>query len=334
GGTGSGKSSGLNSLLISILYKSSPAEVKFILIDPKLVEFMPYSGIPHLMTPTAITDVNQAINAFKWAEKEMDQRYLKLQKTGVRNIQEYNQRPEILDGTEQKLPYIVIIVDEFASLMLSSKEHAKELDDIIANIAGKARAAGIHLVLATQRPSVNVITGTIKSNLNSRIAFAVASSTDSRIILDKTGAESLLGRGDMLFAPLDAPEETRIQGAYVSNDEIKNVVQFVKENNAGDVDEEFVSVLTAKSNGAGGGDAGSIEEIDPDILKSVCRCLINNGTASGSLITRRFNVGWNRAAKIIEYIESLGFIGPQVGAKGREVIITKEKFEEYFGEKF
>ncbi|MBQ8882681.1 MAG: hypothetical protein IJY70_04760, partial [Clostridia bacterium] len=332
GATKSGKSSGLNSMLISLMYKSSPSEVKFILIDPKLVEFTAYNGIPHLMTPQAITDVNEAINAFKWTEKEMDRRYLILQKSAVRDIQEYNQRQEILDGLEPKMPYIVVIVDEFASLMLSTKEHAKELDEIIMNIAGKARAAGIHLVLATQRPSVNVITGTVKANLNSRIAFAVASSQDSRIILDNNGAESLLGRGDMLFAPVDSPVEIRVQGAYVDNSEVKRVVQFVKENNPSEYDEEFIAALKVKSGGGGGVDG--VEPIEHNLLKDVCRCLIKSGSASGSLITRRFSVGWNKAAKIIEYVESLGFVGPQVGAKGRELIITKEKFEEYFGEPF
>ncbi len=334
GSTNSGKSSCINSLLISLLYKSSPDDVKLILIDPKLVEFTPYNGLPHMMIPNAINDVGQAVNAFKWANEEMERRYVILQKNAVKDILEYNNMPEVKEGTLPKMNYIVIVVDEFANLMISSKENQKLLEDIIMTIASKARAAGIHLVLATQRPSVNVITGTIKANLPSRIAFAVTSAQDSRIILDNNGAESLLGRGDMLYAPLDQSEETRIQGAYVTNPEIKSIVEFVKSNNPAEFDKEFETIISAKassSSGSSGGGGMEHESINRELFLEVVRCIMKCGMASSSLIQRRFNLGFNKAAKIMDQLEALEFVGPQNNSKPREVRVTPERFKEYFG---
>lgn len=338
GATNSGKSSCLNSLLIGFLFKASPADLRLILIDPKRVEFTAYNGLPHMYIPNAITDVAEAINAFKWAHEEMDRRFIELQKSQVRNIQEYNDQPEVKAGKIAKMCYIVIIVDELANLMISSKENQKTLEELIMDIAAKARAAGIHLVLATQRPSVNVITGTIKANLPSRIAFSVASAQDSRIILDNSGAESLLGRGDMLFAPLDQSEETRIQGAFVENSEVKSIVEYVKEHNSTYFDDDFANAIKAKQKETSPDETASSEEDgdnrhDEEFL-NVVRCVIKCGAASSSLIQRRFQYGFNKAARMIDKMEELGFIGPQNNSKPREVYITREKFEEFFGEPY
>lgn len=335
GATGSGKSSCLNSLLISLMYKSSPADVRLILIDPKRVEFTAYNGLPHMLIENAITDVKKAIAAFKWACDEMERRYLVLQSNCVRDIREYNSMPAVKEGTLPKMHFIVIIVDELANLIMSSKLDKKTLEDAIVALASKARAAGIHLVLATQRPSVDVITGTIKANLPSRIAFAVSTMQDSRIILDGGGAETLLGRGDMLFAPLNESEETRIQGAFVENFEVKQIVDFVKENNSCDFDDEFCDAIEPKetSSGAGGKDEEG-SQYDKE-LPEVVRCVIRSGKASSAHIQRRFRFGWNKAARIMEQMEELHFVGPQEGgAKSREIYVTPEKFEEFFGEKF
>lgn len=335
GTTGSGKSSCLNSLLVSLLYKASPSDVRIILVDPKQVEFTAYNGIPHMMIPNAITDITQAINAFKWAFNEMEARYTRLRDNQVRDIQEYNQSPEVKEGRLEKMPYIVLIVDEFANLITSSPANRKILEDLIMAIASKARAAGIHLVLATQRPSVDVITGTIKANLPSRIAFAVANAQNSRIILDTQGAEALLGRGDMLFCPLGDSDATRIQGAFVENSEVKSIVNFVKENNPSDFDSDFEAAIMPKE---------PEEEEDKDDeeedsrydkeFADVVRCVIRSGKATTSMIQRRFRFGFNRAARIIEQMEELHFIAPQNGTNPREIYVTKEKFEEFFGEPF
>ncbi len=338
GATGMGKSCGLNSLLVSLIYKASPQDVKFILIDPKRVEFSAYSGLPHMMIPDAITDVDQAVNAFKWVYDEMERRYVVLQQNQVRNIGEYNDMPEVKEGAVPKMPFIVMVVDEFANLITSSKATRKTLEDIIMAIASKARAAGIHLVLATQRPSVDVITGTIKANLPSRIAFAVTSIADSRTILDNAGAELLLGKGDMLFAPVDASEEVRIQGALVENLEVKNIVSFVKEHNQCDFNEEFGNAIAKKeqSSSAGGNNADMPTD-DNDLdeeLSEVARCIIRANQASASMIQRRFRCGWNKAARFMDQLEELKFIGPAEGSKPREVLATKEMFFEVFGEEY
>ncbi len=337
GTTGSGKSACLNSLIVSLLYKSSPEDVKLILVDPKRVEFTAYSGLPHMMIPDAITEPAQALNAFKWAREEMERRYKELQAHRVRNISEYNNLEDVKNHVIDKLPYIVLIVDEFADLMISSNTDKKrELENLISSIAGKARAAGIHLILATQRPSSDVITGTIKSNLPCRIAFAVSNQTNSRIILDKNGAESLLGKGDMLFAPQENPEGVRIQGAFIDNDEVNNIVDQIKANNSCEFDEEFEKALVDekeepdenKNVDSDDADDAAYDQDLPDIV----RLVIRTGQASVSMIQRRFSIGYQRACKIIDQMERFNFIGPYNGSKAREVYVTREKFKEFFGE--
>lgn len=337
GTTGSGKSACLNSLIVSLLYKSSPDDVKLILVDPKRVEFTAYSGLPHMMIPDAITEPAQALNAFKWAREEMERRYKELQAHRVRNISEYNNLEDVKNHVIDKLPYIVLIVDEFADLMISSNTDKKrELENLISSIAGKARAAGIHLILATQRPSSDVITGTIKSNLPCRIAFAVSNQTNSRIILDKNGAESLLGKGDMLFAPQENPEGVRIQGAFIDNDEVNNIVDQIKANNSCEFDEEFEKALVDekeepdenKNVDSDDSDDAAYDQDLPDIV----RLVIRTGQASVSMIQRRFSIGYQRACKIIDQMERFNFIGPYNGSKAREVYVTREKFKEFFGE--
>ena len=337
GTTGSGKSACLNSLIVSLLYKASPEDVKLILVDPKRVEFTAYSGLPHMMIPDAITEPAQALNAFKWAREEMERRYKELQAHRVRNISEYNNLEDVKNHVIDKLPYIVLIVDEFADLMISSNTDKKrELENLISSIAGKARAAGIHLILATQRPSSDVITGTIKSNLPCRIAFAVSNQTNSRIILDKNGAESLLGKGDMLFAPQENPEGVRIQGAFIDNDEVNNIVDQIKANNSCEFDEEFEKALVDEKEESD--ENKNIDSDEPDDsgydqdLPDIVRLVIRTGQASVSMIQRRFSIGYQRACKIIDQMERFNFIGPYNGSKAREVYVTREKFKEFFGE--
>lgn len=244
GMTDSGKSTCLHSMIVSLMYKSSPEDVRLILIDPKQVEFSVYKGMPHLLGANVITDTQQTIRALSWAINEMERRYMLFSACKVRNIAEYGKSEAVASGAEQKLPYIVIIVDELAYLM--SGTDRKTLEERIMRLAQKARAAGIHMVLATQRPDVNVITGTIKANLPSRIAFVVKNRVDSRIILDENGAETLLGHGDMLYAPIGIADPHRVQGAYISDEEIAKVSEFVRANNTADFDEEFVSAITGK----------------------------------------------------------------------------------------
>lgn len=329
GATGSGKSACLNSIIISILYKSSPEDVRLVLIDPKHVEFTIYKGIPHLLTEEIITDAQQAINAFKWVKLEMERRYLLLSKYCLRNIQEFNKSEMVKDGTETKLPYIVVIVDELAELMMSNNR--KELEDKIMSMAQKARAAGIHLILATQRPSVDVITGTIKANLPSRIAFAVKSIIDSRTILDQSGGETLLGRGDMLYAPIDYDEPKRVQGAYVTNEEVATVVDFVKDNNVCEFDREVENAIAVKEDLPQEEAMEEEKEFD-DLMPSVLKCVILTGQASTSMVQRRFKMGYARAARIIDQMELHKFIGPLDGSKPRAVYISREQYKELFGE--
>ncbi len=339
GTTGSGKSACLNSLIISLLYKSSPEDVKLILVDPKRVEFTAYSGLPHMMIPDAITEAPQAINAFKWAREEMERRYKLLQANRVRNISEYNNLEEVKNRSLEKMPYIVVIVDEFADLMIGSgNEKKRELENLISSIAGKARAAGIHLILATQRPSAEVITGTIKSNLPCRISFAVSNQTNSRIILDKVGAESLLGKGDMLYAPQENPDGIRIQGAFINTEEVINIVEQIKANNQSDFNEEFEKALVEQkeeNNDTDDPDNDNLSDAGYDKdLPDIVRMVIKTGQASGAMIQRRFSIGYMRAAKIVDQMEKFNFIGPHNGSKPREVYISKEKFKEFFGEDF
>ena len=328
GQTGSGKSVCINSLIISMLYKASPQELRFILVDPKQVEFTFYNKLPHLLTPNVITEVDKAVSAFNWAINEMERRYMTFKNFAVRNIDEYNETDEVKNGFNEKMPYIVIIVDELADLFAQAK---KELEEKISRLAAKARAAGIHLILATQRPSVNVISGVVKANLPARIAFAVQANQDSKTILNVGGAERLLGKGDMLYSPSDSPELRRIQGAFVSNEEIKKIVNYVIENNEADFDEEIEKAMFSKS-GGGGFDANPNEEEFDPLMKDAVRVVIKTNGASISKLQRAFGIGYPRAGKIVDQMERVGFISPPDNKNNRTIYITQQEFEERFGE--
>ena len=333
GSTGSGKSVCLNTMLLSMCYKSGPQDLRLILVDPKMVEFSTYSGLPHLLIPEVITGKEMTINALDWAIKEMERRYALFAKNHVVNINEFNKGDAVRSKREQKLPFIVIVVDELADLMLEAK---KEIEDRIAKLAAKARAAGIHLVLATQRPSVDVITGTVKANLPSRVAFALTNFMDSKTVLDGGGAEKLLGKGDMLFKPQDKPEPRRVQGAFVSNEEISKVVEFIKEHNKPVYDEDTGKAIKSpyKDNGGGGASqtGGDKQEFDP-VLKDALYMFIEAKQASGSMISRRYSVGFNRAGRIMDQMFQAGFIGPPDGSKPRQVLITMDEYNAIFGDK-
>lgn len=328
GSTGSGKSACLNSIIISILYKSSPEDVRLILIDPKHVEFTIFKGMPHLLTEDIITDARQAYNALKWARAEMERRYILFGKYIVKNLQEFNRLEVVKNGTEVKIPYIVLIIDELAELMLS--DNRKDMEEKIVSMSQKARAAGIHLILATQRPTVNIITGTIKTNLPSRIAFAVKSNLDSRTILDESGAEVLLGRGDMLYAPIGSDVPKRVQGAWVSNEEVAMIADYVRENNPSDFDAQINSAIAVKEEVVVAAEEEEEKEYD-DIMTDVLKCVIETGSASTSMIQRRFAVGYARASRIIDQMELHKFIGPLEGSKPRAVYITREQYKDMFG---
>lgn len=330
GSTGSGKSVCLNTMLLSMCYKAGPQDLRLILVDPKMVEFTQYNGLPHLLIPEVITNKDMTINALDWAIKEMDRRYGMFAKNRVVNIVEFNKSEAVRFKREDKLPYIVIVVDELADLMLDAK---REIDDRINKLAAKARAAGIHLVLATQRPSVDVITGTVKANLPSRIAFALTNFMDSKTILDASGAEKLLGKGDMLFKPQDKPEPMRVQGAYVSNSEIYQVVEFIKENNKPVYDEDAGREIKNPQQKSQSVEmmGGKESEFDP-VLKDALKWFIQVKQASGSMISRRFSVGFNRAGRIMDQMEQAGFIGPQEGSKPRQVLITMDEYKAIFGD--
>ena len=338
GTTGSGKSACIDSMIISIMYKASPDEVKFVLIDPKRVGFSRYNGMPHMLIEKAITEPGPALNVFKWLREEMERRYTVLTEARLEDIGQYNKSAAVTSGEAEKIPYIVVIVDEFADLMISSGagSQKKELESLIASIAGKARAAGIHLILATQRPDANVVTGLIKSNLPTVIALKVANYNNSRIILDGGGAEALVGNGDMLFKNQSSPEETRIQGSYVKTEEVNSIVDFLKENNACEFSEDAENSINVKEE--------HISDDDYDVSSSnggydsalidVVRMVLKTGQASGANILRRFNMGYRRATRIMDQMEELKFIGPSTGSKAREILITPERFREYFGEDY
>ena len=330
GSTGSGKSVCLNSLIISLLYKASPEQVRFILIDPKRVEFTLYNGLPHLLIPKVITDIDKAIKCLAWLIDEMERRFQLFSDAAVRNVTEYNDLTEVQNGSKAKMPFIVVIVDELGDLMAQNK---KEIEEKIIRLVQKSRAAGIHLVLATQRPSVNVITGTIKVNLPSRIAFAVNSFVDSKTILDQAGAEKLLGRGDMLYSPSDAPEPTRIQGSFVDNTEVANIVNFVKENNEAEFDDEIEDQMFNKKNNGFDTTGGDDSEFDP-LLKDAVRLTIRSNGISITKIQRAFGVGYPRAGKIVDQMEKMGLISAPDTKNQRTVFITEQEFEERFGEDF
>ncbi|MGD9900947.1 MAG: DNA translocase FtsK [Spirochaetales bacterium] len=330
GATGSGKSVCLNSLIVSLLYKSSPEDLRLILIDPKRVEFYVYNGLPHLMLPNVITETDKALNAFNYAIEEMERRFSLFQREKVKNLAEYNNQPEVLSGEKPKIPMLVIIVDELADLIMTAK---RDVEDKIMRLAQKARAAGIHLVLATQRPSVDVITGTIKANLPSRIAFGVTSIADSKTVLDGGGAEKLLGKGDMLFAPIDYPEPRRIQGAFVSNEEVKAIVDFIKNNNDSYFDEKAEELINKKQNsGTSMTSSDSSEDGFDEMMPQALRLVIETGQASISMLQRRFAIGYARAARIIDQMELAKFISPSDGSKARNVYITMREYKEMYGE--
>ena len=329
GATGSGKSVCLNSLLISLIYKASPADLRLLLVDPKRVEFTLYNGLPHLLLPKVITDIDKALCALSWLIDEMERRFNIFSEARVRNLEEYNNTEEVINGTKEKLPFIVFIVDELGDLMLQNK---KEVEEKIIRITQKSRAAGIYLIIATQRPSVDVITGTIKANLPSRIAFAVSSFPDSKTILDQGGAEKLLGKGDMLYSPVDMPDPIRLQGAFVSNEEVEAVVEYVKEHNEADFDSDIEDqMFNKKQGGFNAGGPNSHQEFDP-LMKDAVRLIIKTGGVSTSKIQRAFGLGFPRAGKIVDQMEAAGFISAPDNKKLRTVFITQQEFEERFGE--
>lgn len=320
GATGSGKSVCINTIITSLLYRAKPNEVKLIMIDPKVVELGVYNGIPHLLIPV-VTDPKKAAGALNWAVQEMVNRYNLFAQKGVRDMKGYNEAVKAA-GEEGTMPHIVIIVDELADLMMVAPN---DVEDAICRLAQMARAAGMHLVIATQRPSVDVITGLIKANVPSRIAFAVSSQVDSRTILDMAGAEKLLGKGDMLFFPMGASKPTRVQGAFVTDKEVEQIVEFIKSKNEVKYDED---VLEKIQNG------GPVAKSDEDpgdndpLLNDVISMVVDIGQASTSLIQRRFKVGYARAARIIDQMEERGIISGFDGTKPRQVLISKENWEE------
>ena len=328
GGSGSGKSVALNSLIISLLYKYSPEQLRLVLVDPKLVEFVAYEDLPHLLINEVISEHDKILSMFRWLIDEMERRYKLLRGAGVVDVSNYN---KVIDHRRvQRLPRIVVIVDELADLMTSNAK--ADLEQYIMKLSAKARAAGIHLVLATQRPSVNVINGTIKNNFGWRMALKVGSNTDSKTILDTGGAEKLLGKGDMLFKMDTSPDPIRLQGTYIDKREVDAVVDYIKNNN-----DSFYSksaekrILKASANPndiLGGGNSDT--QYDPEFLNAL-QLFLDKNTASISLLQRVLKIGWNRAGRIMEDFESLGFVSPQDGQKPRQLLITKEKFEELFG---
>ena len=322
GSTGSGKSVCINTIITSFIYNAKPSEVKLVMVDPKVVELSVYNGIPHLLIPV-VTDPKKAAGALAWAVQEMDNRYKLFAEKGVRDLKGYNKalEKEELDG---KLPQIVIIVDELADLMMVA---AKDVEDSICRLAQKARAAGMHLVIATQRPSVDVITGLIKANVPSRIAFAVSSQVDSRTILDQVGAEKLLGKGDMLYFPSGASKPTRVQGCFVDDSEVEKIVDFVKANGEAKYSEDIIESI--ENNNKSDREIAEDKDDDSDeFLPEAIETVIEIGTASASLIQRKFKVGYARAARIIDQMEERGIISGYQGSKPREVLMSKERWAE------
>ena len=321
GATGSGKSVCINTLISSILFKASPDEVKLILIDPKMVELSNYNGIPHLMVPV-VTDPKKASSVLNWAVQEMEKRYSIFANHGVRDIKSFNRR-----YTQEKLPLIVIVIDELADLMMVSP---KDVEDAICRILQKARAAGIHMILATQRPSVNVITGIIKANLPSRISFAVSSQVDSRTILDRGGAETLLGKGDMLFSPQGAPKPIRVQGAFISDEEVEMLLDFIRaQGQEISENEELIDFMESEAAEDESADADEVSVRYDELLHNAIELVMSTGQASSSNIQRRLGVGYTRAARLVDTMEELRIIGPSAGGnKPREILMTSEQAKE------
>lgn len=319
GATGSGKSIAINTIIISLMYQNQPDLLKFILVDPKRVELMNYKSVPHLLTPV-ITDVKKTVASLRWAVNEMDRRYTVLSHAGHRQVDAYNAAVP----RSERLPYIVVIIDELADLMLVA---AKEVESSVVRIAQMARAVGIHLILATQRPSVDVITGLIKANIPARAAFSVASVVDSRTILDTAGAEKLLGRGDMLFISADLSKPRRVQGAFVSDDDIRSVTNFLREKGVPD----YLSEVTEQQTGIGdmgGSLSGGADEEDDELLSEAKQAILEAGKASASFLQRRLRVGYARAARMLDILEQQGFIGPANGAKPREILADEDDVED------
>ena len=317
GTTGSGKSVMLNGLLTSLLLTTDPRQVKMVLIDPKRVELSQFGRVPHLITPV-VTDVKKAANALAWAVAEMERRYEVLEKIGVRSVEGYN------DRAETQMPYVVVVIDELADLMMQA---GAKVEDAIIRLAQKARAVGIHIVVATQRPSVDVITGMIKANVPSRIAFAVSSQVDSRVILDSPGAEALLGMGDMLYKPVSAARPSRVQGAFISEVEVERVVSATVEAASGGAEARFVEEVTQPRSVKEEND-----EPDDDLLPEAASFVVSTQQASVSAVQRRFRVGYSRAGRIIDALERKGVVGPYEGSKSRAVVASAMDLESMFGD--
>ena len=330
GSTGSGKSVFLHNLILSLMFKSSPDQLRFIMIDPKRVEFIVYNGMPHMMLPNVVTECDKAINALSWATKEMDRRYRMFNQHLVNDIESFNKCPEVTSGQEQKIPYIVIVIDELADLMMIGQ---KEVERHIQRIAQLGRACGIHLVIATQRPTVQVVTGTIKANLPTRVAFSLTSVIDSKTILDEGGAEKLIGKGDMLFSPQGAPQPIRLQAAFATLDEVKSIVNFLKEHNSSYFDEEVEKQIMSapEENNDSIQTSGGSDSVD-EFFYPALRLFIETGTASTTMIQRRFGVGFARAARLVDQMEVKGYISPQNGSKKRNVYITMDQYREISGD--
>lgn len=318
GATGSGKSVCLNSIITSILYKATPNEVKFVMIDPKMVELITYNGIPHLLSPV-VTDPRKSASALRWVVNEMETRYELFASMGIRDIARYNSLSGDTGKQHEPLPYIVVVIDELADLMMIAPI---EVEDSICRLAQMARAAGIHLVVATQRPSVDVITGVIKANIPARIAFAVSSQTDSRTILDLNGAEKLLGKGDMLFMPVGANKPIRIQGALITDSEVEDIVGHIVKQGKPLYIASFLDQSQA---------APTVETFDDPLFADAAKLVLEQGHASVSLLQRRFRIGYARAGRLMDILEERGIVGPYDGSKPRDVLMTSEQFNRYYG---
>ena len=316
GSTGSGKSVCINSIIISMLYKAKPDEVKFVLIDPKVVELGNYNGIPHLLIPV-VTDPSKAAAALNWAVAEMTDRYKKFAEEGVRDLESFNNSVKSKGENDRFLPQIVIIIDELADLMMAAPS---QVEESICRLAQMARAAGMHLIVATQRPSVDIITGVIKANIPSRIAFAVSSQFDSRTILDMAGAERLVGKGDMLFNPMGNAKPYRVQGTFISDSEVHKVIEYVKSQSpeteyANDVIHSIDRVQTSSN-----------DEDTDELLSDAIETVVRAEQASVSMLQRRFRIGYNRAARLVDMMEARGIIGPADGSRPRRVLMTEDEF--------
>ncbi len=327
GATGSGKSVCINSILVSILYRSSPKEVRMLMIDPKIVELNAYNGIPHLLQPV-VTNPEKAYGVLNYAVAEMERRYRLFADQKVRDINSYNEAVEKAKNKEEDLeplPHILIVIDELADLMAVTQH---QVEAAISRLMAKARAVGIHVIIATQRPSVDVITGVIKANIPSRVAFAVASQVDSRTIIDSGGAEKLLGRGDMLYYPLGSIKAIRGQGAFVSNNEVERILSFIKSYYPEDYDDRVAAAIDNPEGPEKG--EGGLEDGEDELLMEGLRVVIEADYAAVSLLQRKLQVGYPRAARLVDHLSELGYVGPFEGSKPRKVLITREQYENLF----